>query len=425
MKSQNSNKHLTLDERRVIRKGIENGSTCTAIAQTLGKDNSTISKEIKKHRVLKHHCNLPLECSNYRHCKHGRECTTECIDFIPFKCTRRDRYPGACNGCGNFSKCRFNKYYYEPEKAQSEYEEVLVDSREGVNLTTSEAKEIAVVIEPLLKQGQSPCTIVSNHPELGICEKTLYNYIESGVFSNINGIEKMSLRRALSRKIPKSSGNKFKKRDDRSFLKGRTYADYLEYMSLNPDDSVVQMDTVYNDETKGPFIQTFKILKLSVFIAFLHKTKTALGTAAGVEALEKLLGKELFEKYVRVILTDRGTEFSNPNAIETRSDGTTRTRVFYCNPMCSNQKGSLENKHIELRYICPKGTDLYALGLTSQDKLNLALSHLNSSPCEKLFGKSPLQLTEFLAPDVYERLQLFGIHQIPADEVILKPYLLK
>ncbi len=75
MRSQNANKHLTLDERRVIRVGIENGSTCTAIAQMLGKDNSTISKEIKKHCTLKHHCSLPLECSNYKHCKYGRECT--------------------------------------------------------------------------------------------------------------------------------------------------------------------------------------------------------------------------------------------------------------------------------------------------------------------------------------------------------------
>ena len=69
MQSKNTNKHLTLDERRVIRVGIENGSTCTAIAQTLVKDNSTISKEIRKHRVLKHHCSLSLECSNYKHCK--------------------------------------------------------------------------------------------------------------------------------------------------------------------------------------------------------------------------------------------------------------------------------------------------------------------------------------------------------------------
>ena len=38
MKTQNSFSHLTLEERRIILTGIINGSTKTAIAQTIGKD---------------------------------------------------------------------------------------------------------------------------------------------------------------------------------------------------------------------------------------------------------------------------------------------------------------------------------------------------------------------------------------------------
>ena len=34
--------HLTLEDRKIVQKGIENGSTKTSIANTLGKDNSTI-----------------------------------------------------------------------------------------------------------------------------------------------------------------------------------------------------------------------------------------------------------------------------------------------------------------------------------------------------------------------------------------------
>ena len=425
MNADNSSKHLTLQERHIIRVGIDNGSTCAAIAKTLGKDNSTISKEIKKHRILKYRFGLALECNNYRHCKHGRNCTIDCVDFVQFKCTRRDRSPGACNGCSEYRSCRFNKYSYEPETAQSEYKDVLVESRVGVNLTENEAKDMAALVAPLIKQGQSPYTILTNHPELSICEKTLYNYIEHGVFSDINGIGIMDLRRAVSRKITKAASNKYKKREDRKFLNGRRYSDYQEYMELNPDTSVVQMDTVYNNESTGPFIQTFKILNLSLLIAFLHESKTASNMVSGVDLLEEILGKELFDKYVQIILTDRGGEFSTPDEMERRPIGTMRTRVFYCDPMRSNQKGSLENKHLELRYICPKKTDLYALGLTSQDKLNRVLSHVNSAPCKKLFGKSPLQFTELLAPDVYERLVQAGIRQIPADEVTLKPYLLK
>ena len=93
--------------------------------------------------------------------------------------------------------------------------------------------------------------------------------------------------------------------------------------------------------------------------------------------------------------------------------------------MQSGQKGSLENNHVSLRYILPKGTDLRALGLTGQPALNLALSHVNSAPVEKLGGKSPLELADFMYHDLYEKLEAFGIRQIEKDSIILKPYLLK
>ena len=89
------------------------------------------------------------------------------------------------------------------------------------------------------------------------------------------------------------------------------------------------------------------------------------------------------------------------------------------------RKVLFQSKHIELRYILPKGTDLRKLGLTGQTELNLVLSHINSSPVEILGGKSPLELTEFMYHDLYEKLYAFGIRQIEKDHVILRPYLLK
>ena len=38
MAKSNKNLHLTLSERQIIQRGIENGSTKTSIAATLGKD---------------------------------------------------------------------------------------------------------------------------------------------------------------------------------------------------------------------------------------------------------------------------------------------------------------------------------------------------------------------------------------------------
>lgn len=306
-----------------------------------------------------------------------------------------------------------------------DYRTTLIDSREGVNLTSSEAKAMADIIKPLLKQGQSPFQIVTNHPELGISEKTLYNYIENDVFHEIAGITVMDLRRQVSRKISKQKSKGYKKRADRKYLQGRTYKDYREYISENPDVFVTQMDTVYNDETNGPFIQTFMFINAGVLFAIYHETKTAQSMKEGVDLLESILGTELFRKYVHILLTDRGSEFTAADAMETASDGTRRTRVFYCDPMQSGQKGTLENKHIELRYILPKSTDLRTLGLVDQTALNLVLSHVNSAPVEILGRKSPLELADFMYHDLYEKLDAFGIHKIEKDKVILKPYLLK
>ena len=425
MSTKNEFTHLTLEERRIILTGITNGSTKTAIAKTIGKDNSTVGKEIKLHRVLSHKCNMPLECNNYRKCPFGRNCTADCPEYSPFHCNRRDRTPGACNGCANWTHCRFDKYQYRPEEAQREYETTLKDSRQGVNLTVQEAQEMAAIVAPLLKQGQSPHRIVTSHPELGISEKTLYNYIEEDVFHEVAGITVMDLRRQVSRKISKKKSKGYKKRADRKYLKGRTYKDYREYLEDHSDIFVTQMDTVYNDETSGPFMQTFKFIEAGVLFSLIHDEKTAVSMKNGVDLLEEILGPQVFRKYVHALLTDRGSEFSDAEGMETGLDGSRRTRVFYCDPMQSGQKGSLENKHAELRYILPKGTDLRALGLTDQDSLNLVISHVNSAPVEKLGNKSPLDVADFMYHDLYEKLEAFGILNIEKDKVILKPYLLK
>ena len=163
-----------------------------------------------------------------------------------------------------------------------------------------------------------------------------------------------------------------------------------------------------------------------IFVSHLyHEEKTAKAMVEGVDLLESILGKNLFVKEVEVIKTDRGTEFSDADGLEKDNDGSIRTHVFYCDPMASRQKGSLENYHKEIRYICPKGTNLQALGLDSQEKANLIVSHINSQLKEYLKGKSPLEMMEFLNPDLYKRFIEFGIKKIENDDIILKPYLLK
>ena len=423
MSSNNKNLHLTVQERIIIEKGIENGSTKAAIALTIGKDKSTVGKEIKKHRELVHKSSYKINCANMKNCSHNHVCDN-CADFKPFTCNRRDRSPGACNGCSKYTYCRYDKYRYKADFSHKKYREDLVDSRTGINMSYEECKAMADIIVPLIKAGHSPYHIVTNHPELNISEKTLYNYIENGIFREF-GLLDIDLRIKTKRKITKKASNKYKKREDKKYLNGRTYDDFINYTAENKNLSVVEMDTVYNNGSTGPFMQTFKFLDYSFMFIVYQEEKTAKSMVEGVDLLEKILEEDLFSEEVAIIKTDRGSEFCDAEGFEKEENESRRTRIFYCDPMASGQKGSLENNHKEIRYICPKEDDLKDLGLNSQEKANLIVSHINSQSKEHLKGKSPLEVMEFMNPALYQKFKDFGIERINKDNIVLKPYLLK
>lgn len=423
MSSNNKNLHLTVQERIIIEKGIENGSTKAAIALTIGKDKSTVGKEIKKHRELVHKSSYKINCANMKNCSHNHVCDN-CADFKPFTCNRRDRSPGACNGCSKYTYCRYDKYRYKADFSHKKYREDLVDSRTGINMSYEECKAMADIIVPLIKAGHSPYHIVTNHPELNISEKTLYNYIENGIFREF-GLLDIDLRIKTKRKITKKASNKYKKREDKKYLNGRTYDDFINYTAENKNLSVVEMDTVYNNGSTGPFMQTFKFLDYSFMFIVYQEEKTVKSMVEGVDLLEKILGEDLFSEEVAIIKTDRGSEFCDAEGFEKEENESRRTRIFYCDPMASGQKGSLENNHKEIRYICPKEDDLKDLGLNSQEKANLIVSHINSQSKEHLKGKSPLEVMEFMNPALYQKFKDFGIERINKDNIVLKPYLLK
>ena len=420
--------HLTLAERQIIETGISHGSTKAAIAKTLGKDKSTIGKEIKLHRVKSFSISYPLDCSLFPKCKDRNTflCNSQCPSYIQFTCKRRDRSPGACNGCEKYSRCHYDKYRYSASQADNEYRDSLVSTRLGINATLSQIKELGLLIKPLLAQGQSVYAILQNHPEINLTEKTLYHYIEEGVFQNAGvSITCMDLKRQVRRKLTKKKSIEYSPRKDRSYLKGRTHKEYTEFKEMNPDASVVEMDTVYNDGSNGPFLQTFKFMKYDFLFCIYHHQKTSQTMLEGILLLESILGEQIFNEEVMVLKTDRGSEFILAEQAEIRKDGTRRTRLFYCDPMASWQKGSLENIHILIRDICQKETDLYALGLDSQEKANRISSHINSYSKKKLNNKTSFSVLKFFNKEMADKLIDQGLTEIPPDQVILKPYLLK
>lgn len=409
------NKHLSLEERKIIQTGIENRCNKVDIARTLGKDPTTIAKEIRKHREFK-----PRNVRLYPNiCIHRKECGTcfkKCELYEEPICKMRDRFPGACNKCPKITNCHLDKYFYYATKANQEYLDELVDSRVGINLTVSEKKQIGQIMAPLLKQGQSVYQILSSHNEISQCEKTIYNYIEMGVFKE-EGIDVFSLKEQVSRKQFK---NKYKKRKNIANYDGRKYEDYLKFKEQNQNVITIEMDTVYNEQS-GPYIQTFLFQNTMFMFGILKKDKTSLSMAESLEYLESTLGHDLYRKYFSLILTDRGVEFQKHNLFEFNIEtGEFRTNIFYCDPMQSSQKARVENNHNYVRDII---TNELSLKNITQEDLNLVFSHINSTPRESLNGKTPYEIMEFLYGK--ELLDLLDIKQIKRDEVVLKPYLIK
>ena len=82
MSTNNKNLHLTNQDRTIIEKAIENGSTKAAIALTLGKDKSNIGKEIKSRRVQIYKSSYNPACANKDECSHNHVCSG-CPNFKP------------------------------------------------------------------------------------------------------------------------------------------------------------------------------------------------------------------------------------------------------------------------------------------------------------------------------------------------------
>lgn len=409
------NTHMSLNDRIAIQVGIENGSKLVDISKNIKKDPTTISKEIKLHREI-HSRNLekyPICCKNSKNCKF---CTEICKKFEEIKCSRRDRSPGACNGCEKIHSCHLDHYFYYAEKAQREYSNTLVESREGINLTTLERKEIADIIVPLINKGQSIYQILSAHPEIKQCEKTIYNYIDLGVFNDF-GIQNISLKEKVKRKQFK---DKYKKRKEKSCYEGKKYEDYLVYKEKNPNKLTTEMDTVMNSTT-GPYIQTFIFEKTQFMIGILKHDKTSKEMSSTINDFEEILNKNDFEKLFGLLLTDRGTEFEKSELfIFNPKTGEKRLDIFYCDSMASYQKPHVENNHNYVRDII---VNKLSIDNITQNDLNLVFSHINSTPRESLNGKTPYEMFEFLYG--VEPIKLFNIQKIERDNVILKPYLLK
>lgn len=232
------------------------------------------------------------------------------------------------------------------------------------------------------------------------------------------GINNLSLKRKVKRRI--HTKKKLKKKKQPANYEGRTYSDYLEYKLEHPNIPTTEMDTVYNNQS-GPYIQTFIFENTSFMIGILHSSKTPDSMSEALNIIQDKLSAKEYNSLFSLILTDRGTEFSKALQFEVNTEtGEIRGKIFYCDPQQSSQKPHVENNHLFIREILPKGQDWTHL---TQDKVNLMFSHINSTPRKSLGDKTPYEVFTYIyGTEVANKL---NIQKIAKDEVCTTPHLLK
>lgn len=421
--------HLTFSERSYIEQALVAGDSFSSIALFLGRDTTTISKEIRKNIQVSrpddtcavHYCSKKHLCGDdccRKYCWHCElyNCHDLCPDYVSSHCRILDRPPYVCNACTRKVSCRLSKHYYKAADAQRSYEKKLSGSRQGINLDREELHRLNALISPLIMQGQPLSHIYAVHADEIPCSiRTLYNYIDQGLLDARNLDLPRRVRFKKRRKKTAPSEHR-----EQAYRTRRTYKDFEKYTQAFPNLEVVELDTVKGTREAGKCLMTLLFRRSNFMLIFLLNHCTQECVAEAFNELYALLGHRLFKKTFPIILTDNGPEFKDPWSIENSPDGKTRTKVFYCDPYLSNQKGKLEKNHEFIRYIIPKGKSMYFL---TPEKVRILTNHVNSVARESLNNRTPFDLAELLLD---KRIPaLLGLKKVSPDKVLLKPVLLK
>lgn len=421
--------HLTYDERVRIETLLDEDVSVRYIADRLDRSPSTISREIKRHTQAKpankcydcmyfHDCTARNVCGTQGSCpKKCKNCTrakTYCPDYVQTFCDRLETSPvHLCNSCHKRHLCHFEQFLYSSETAQKEYQTQLSDSRSGFDLTGKQLDHIDRLVSPLIKRGQSVYHIVqTNKEDLPVSESSLRRLIKASELE----VRDIDLRETVRRRPRK---RKKQHPEPPVAKKGHLYKDYQEYIK-NQDISTVQMDCVEGKQGDHHALLTLHFPLPHMQLAILLEEHTSRCVTAALDTVESTLGKELFSVCFPVILTDNGHEFLDIKGMERSIYGGQRTKIFFCDPNRSDQKGPCENNHRLIRTIIPKGT---SMDNYIQADITLMMNHINSYKRKSLFGCCPYEIAKKMMPqEFFERL---GLKRIRGNHVLLSPALLK
>ena len=414
--------HLTESHRIKIEHYLNENYSYRKIAELLNVNVSTISREVKRNirtYSISNHM-VVVECIHKDNCERlkgsskSKMCSINCPDYELRKCDRfstKNAKP-VCNSCPNNAKCKLARKKYIANVANNKYE-LRIISRPKIRITQEQFDFINKLFSEKMTKGQSISVIYQNHKdEIMISENTVRNYLKRGLLKS-NQLDMIR---------PRFTANKSVKRrviKNVDLLNGRTFEDYINY-TKEKDILIVQLDTVVGKLVDNKKILTIHWPSFHFQIGILLEKLSPAFVNNALMELKNKLGLETYKILFQVILTDNGIEFSLLDEIENDENGELITKVFFCDPYKSSQKGSCERNHEFIRYVLPKGVSFDNL---NQKDVDLIFSHINSTPRNSLGFKTPFEL--FKTAFGIEVLRILNINEINKDDVHLKPKLIK
>jgi|BioPla2DNA2_1021312.scaffolds.fasta_scaffold31833_1 IS30 family transposase len=356
--------HLNFSHRKIINNQITtHNATAIKIAQLIGYDPTTISKELKRNRYV------------------SKEAPSNVKDPI---CKKTLRFPYVCNGCHKKDNCNKRQYKYEATRANQYAKYRLIVSRQGIDLSPEEHKTLDQALIEGLADNKSIYHIVKSNSEIKVSIPTVYRYIKEGIVTvTVEDLPHGTVykkRKKSNKKYDYSQNTKI----DRS---NRIFIDYLAYLQAHPNVFVVEMDFLGSIKSDAKSILTLIIKNLHFVMLFLIENKNSAKVVNVFNSIQGKIGIEAFQKVFPVILTDRDPCFYDYEGIEADNEtGELRTRLFYCDAFKSNQKPSVENMNNQLRRYFPKRKSID--NLTEQDMFNV-MNYVNNLKISSLSGATP------------------------------------
>lgn len=369
-------------------------------------------------------CSLQNECNKVhlcddcysgvcKYCSH-HYCNDICNDFTTEPiCKQFTRFPFVCSRCDKIGECKQPHYFYSPDRAEAEAEATNKMTKYQ-KYSEEDLAKIGSKLKDGIKRGLAPYVIKEMY-DIDMSVPTIYNFINERKFGDLMNID---LQRKVHYKSRKSSHSRPVSVDP-DYKKNRSYDDYLKRRStLKLDEFVWEMDTVIGKvgrDEKSVLSLFEQETNLQLF--FILEEHTSAAVVRVFDFIKEYLGSELFKQYFTVILTDNGTEFSNPKSIEIDANTKEKlTEIYYCEPGRPDQKAGCEKNHTEFRKLAPKSKSFNSL---SQYDIEYISRNVNNYPRKSLNLYSPYQLAQIkLDPHV---LELNNLVYVDIDELSMKP----